>query len=92
MGCGHAGTQTCHAAFRPRIVGEYELIEELGRGGMGIVWRARQKRLNREVALKLVRERDVCRGIGGEAFSREAENRGRDPASEHRDHSRSGRG
>lgn len=57
----------------PRTVGEYELIEELGRGGMGIVWRARQRRLNREVALKLVREGCLPGEAAAKRFRREAE-------------------
>jgi WD40 repeat protein/tRNA A-37 threonylcarbamoyl transferase component Bud32 len=57
----------------PFVLGDYELLEAIGQGGMGIVYRARQKTLNRLVAIKMLRSDGIQDPTFVQRFREEAE-------------------
>jgi tRNA A-37 threonylcarbamoyl transferase component Bud32 len=73
-----AGMEFIHRAARPAAdfsaqLGDFAIIGEVGRGGMGVVYEAQQVSLKRKVALKVLRFAGVADRDAMERFQREAE-------------------
>ena len=58
-------------------LGDYDLYDEIAHGGMGVVYRARQRRLGRMVAVKVLRGGELADPEARQRFRREAESAGR---------------
>src|SRR5918911_2627149 len=67
-----AVVDTLFLSFQEAVVGRYSLERELGRGGMGVVYLAREVRLDRPVAIKLLPPELAAHATLRDRFMREA--------------------
>jgi serine/threonine protein kinase len=56
-----------------KTLGHYEIVDELGSGGMGVVYRARDPRLGRDVAIKVLPQSVATDAARLSRFEREAQ-------------------
>src|SRR5436189_4866454 len=78
LGEDHPGSRVASTDFdlvpeAPKALGEYELLEEIGAGGMGRVFKARQRSRDRVVALKTLQPRYLATPALVQRFRKEAE-------------------
>ncbi|QDU09014.1 serine/threonine-protein kinase [Gimesia aquarii] len=70
---GDSNGKVSLGASRPKKLGDFRIVQELGRGGMGVVYEAVQESLNRRVALKLLPRQLLLEEKQLKRFRREAE-------------------
>ncbi len=59
--------------FNDLVLGQYVILEKLGEGGMGEVFRARHQRMQRDVALKVIRKEKLGNAEAVKRFEREVQ-------------------
>ncbi len=84
------GVRSAHSQIRPGVGADYELLEVIGKGGMGVVYAARQASVDRMVAVKMIRPNVAADAERREKFLVRSGRHRRSRPSEHRADLRTG--